>query len=101
MNIVLVGIGGLDIVDGNVTLTLGLVWQLCKVYWEERVGKINEEALCNWGNEKVPNEHKIKNLRDPSISNCQFLLHIIESIKPNTVDFSKLKEPNFLIMRNT
>lgn len=47
----------------------------------------------NWGNEKVPAEHKIKNLRDPSIPNCQFLLHIIESIKPNTVDFSKLKEP--------
>jgi len=33
MNIVLVGIGGIDLVDGNVSLTLGLVWQLCKVYW--------------------------------------------------------------------
>ena len=54
MNIVLVGIGGLDIVDGNVSLTLGLVWQLCKVYWQERVGKINEKDLLNWGNEKVP-----------------------------------------------
>ena len=92
MNIVLVGIGGVDIVDGNVTLTLGLVWQLCKVYWEERVGKTNEADLMNWGNEKVPNEHKIKSLKDPSIANCQFLLHVIESIKPQTVDFSKLKE---------
>ena len=42
LNSVMVGIGGIDIVDGNVTLTLGVVWQLCKLYWEERVGKINE-----------------------------------------------------------
>lgn len=92
LSIVLVGIGGLNIVDGDVNLTLGLVWQLCKVYWEERVGKTNEEALLKWGNEKVPAEHQIKNFKDPSIQNCQFLLHIIESIKPKTVDFSKLKE---------
>ena len=39
---VMVGVGGVDIVDGNVNLTLGVVWQLCKLYWEERVGKINE-----------------------------------------------------------
>jgi plastin-1 len=50
----LVGIGGVDIVDGRVSLTLGLVWQLCKLYWEERVGKINEEKLLIWANERVP-----------------------------------------------
>lgn len=37
----IIGIGGIDIVDGRVSLTLGIVWQLCKLYWEERVGKIN------------------------------------------------------------
>ena len=37
----LVNIGGVDIVDGKVSLTLGVVWQLCKIYWEERVGNIN------------------------------------------------------------
>lgn len=63
--------------DGNPTLTLGLVWQLCKVYWEERVGKINDEQLIAWGNSKVPAEFKIKNLKDKSIANCKFLLHII------------------------
>ena len=31
---VLVGVAGIDIVDGSVTLTLALVWQLCKMYWE-------------------------------------------------------------------
>lgn len=55
MDVKLVGIQGLNIVDGDVNLTLGLVWQLCKVYWEERVGKINDEVLVEWGNGRVSN----------------------------------------------
>ena len=38
---VLVGVNGVDITDARVNLTLGVVWQLCKIYWEERVGIIN------------------------------------------------------------
>lgn len=78
----------MDIVDGNVSLTLGVVWQLCKLYWEERVGKINEEVLVNWANERVPEEFRIKNFKDKSLRNCMFLLHLINSMKPNTVDFT-------------
>jgi len=51
---VLVNIGGVDIVDGKAMLSLGVVWQLCKLYWEERVGKINDEKLILWANAKVP-----------------------------------------------
>ena len=86
----LVGIGGLDIVDGNVTLTLGVVWQLCRQYWVERVGHIDEDKLREWANGRVPEEHRIKNFKDPSLRNCQFLLHLIDSIRPNTVDYSKV-----------
>jgi len=50
LNAKLIGIGGVDIVDGKTTLVLGLVWQLCKLYWEERVGVINEEKLVGWAN---------------------------------------------------
>ena len=94
MDIKLIGVDGVDIVDGKVTLTLGVVWQICKIYWEQRVGKINDEQLVQWGNSRVPSEFHIKSLKDPSISNCKYLLNIIESIKPNTVDFSKLKNSN-------
>lgn len=62
------------------------------MYWEERVGKINDEQLVAWGNSKVPSQLHLKTLKDPEIANCKFLLHVIESIKPKTVDFSKLKE---------
>lgn len=88
----IIGIGGVDLVDAKVSLTLGVVWQLCKLYLEERVGKINEEQLVEWGNSKVPAEHQIKNLKDKSIRNCKFLLNVIESVHPGTVDFSKVKE---------
>lgn len=54
LGVKLIGIDGVDIVDGKTTLTLGLVWQICKIYWEERVGKINDEQLVAWGNSKVP-----------------------------------------------
>ena len=33
LGLVLIGVAGIDIVDGNVTLTLACVWQLCKMYW--------------------------------------------------------------------
>eukprot|EP00919_Chromeraceae_sp_WS-2016_P080325 GHVR01189996.1.p1 GENE.GHVR01189996.1~~GHVR01189996.1.p1 ORF type:complete len:114 (-),score=13.52 GHVR01189996.1:53-394(-) len=88
----LIGIGGIDIVDGKVSLTLGVVWQLCKLYWEERVGKTKEEELVAWGNERVPNEHKIKNLKDKNLKSCMYFLNIIESIQPKTVDFGKVKK---------
>lgn len=50
----IVNVAGVDIVDGKVPLTLGIVWQLCKIYWEERVGVINEEKLIAWANDRVP-----------------------------------------------
>jgi hypothetical protein len=87
---VLVNIGGIDIVDGKVSLTLGVVWQLCKLYWEERVGVINEEKLIVWANARVPEDCRVKNFKDKSLRNCQFLLHLIDSIKPKIVDFSRV-----------
>lgn len=78
--------------DGKVSLTLGLLWQLCRIYWEERVGKINDEQLVEWANSKVPSSCLISSLKDPLIGQCKFLLHIIETIKPKTVNFDKLKQ---------
>ncbi len=90
LKIKLVGIGGMNIVDGNATLVLGLVWQLCKLYWIERVGVIEEEKLMAWANDRVPEQHRAKNFKDKSLRDCQLLLHLIDSIRPNIVDYSKV-----------
>jgi plastin-1 len=87
---VLIGVGGVDIVDGKVSLTLGMVWQLCKIYWEERVGVIDETKLIAWANQRVPEEFRVKNFKDKSLRNCLFLLHLLDSIQPNLVDFTKV-----------
>ncbi len=33
LKIKIIAVGGIDIVDGKTTLVLGIVWQLCKLYW--------------------------------------------------------------------
>lgn len=42
MKLNLINIGGVDIVDGKTILVLGLLSQLCKYYWLNRVGDISE-----------------------------------------------------------
>jgi plastin-1 len=87
---VLIGVNGVDIVDGRVSLTLGVVWQLCKIYWEERVGMLDEAKLVAWANERVPQDFRVKNFKDKTLRNCMLLLNLMNSIQPNLVDFSKV-----------
>ena len=37
-------------------------------------------------------ELQIKSFKEKSLSNCQYFLKIIDSIKPKTVDFTKIRE---------
>ena len=50
----IINIGGMDIVDGKTTLVLGIVWQICKLYWMERLGVVNDEKIIACANERVP-----------------------------------------------
>ena len=54
------GIGGPDILEGNKTLTLGLVWQIMRAYTLSILQKlakattpIADKDIINWVNEKV------------------------------------------------
>ncbi len=54
------GIGGSNILDGNKTLTLGLVWQIMRAYTLSILQKlaksttpIADKDIINWANEKV------------------------------------------------
>jgi len=88
----LVNICGLDVVDKKATLVLGLLSQLSKCYWLNRVGNISEDELVRWANSRVPAQYQIKSLKDASISNCMFLLKLIESIEPRVVNYDSLKK---------
>ena len=84
---------GLDIVDGQVNLVLGVIWQLCNVYWEERVGKIKGDALLVWSNSKVGTEMKIKSFEDRPVALGLYLAYLIHAVRPEAVDLKKLRAP--------
>jgi len=93
----LVGIGGVDITDGNETLTLALVWQLMRhhvltVLKEVGGGApVSEEAMITWSNNLVKSSGKsscMANFKDPSLKNAQFFLDLIDAIRPGFIDQS-------------
>ena len=40
----------------------------------------------------MPDSVKVKNLEDKSLSNGHYILHVINAVSPNTVDFQLLKD---------
>jgi len=93
----LVGIGGVDITDGNETLTLGLVWQLMRHHVLtilKVVGggaPVSEDQMIKWSNNLVSTSGKtssMKNFKDPSLKTSQFFLELLDAIRTGCVDWS-------------
>jgi hypothetical protein len=89
LKLVVVAIGGIDIVDGK-KLVLGLVWQLCKMETLQMIGDMTEDKLVEWGNSIVPQDVRIKSLKDKSLADCKFFLKILEHIEPRAVHMEQL-----------
>jgi plastin-1 len=94
----LVGIQGSDIVDGNKTLTLGLVWQLMREHVIQTLkvlskdgADITEADMIKWANDTVKRSGKtgtISNFKDPSLRTGVYLLHLVNGIKKGIVDYT-------------
>jgi len=93
----LVGIGGVDLTDGNETLTLGLVWQLMRHHVLtilKDVGggaPVYEDHMIKWSNNLVQSAGKsssMKNFKDHSLKTSQFFIDLLDSIRPGCVDYS-------------
>lgn len=94
----LVGIGGPDLVDGNQTLTLALVWQLMREHVlrilkevASKIGKkeVTEADMVSWANQKVSEAGKsssMSSFKDPSLKDSLFFLDLLDSIRKN-VDY--------------
>jgi len=97
MKFSLVGIGGVDITDGNETLTLGLVWQLMRahvLHVLKEVGggaPVSEDAMITWSNNLVKSGGKstsMQNFKDASLKNSLFFLDLLDCVRPGCVDHS-------------
>jgi plastin-3 len=112
------GIGGPDILEGNKTLTLGLVWQIMRAYTLSILQKlaksttpIADKDIINWANNKVKYEwifvskyfsfiFQLKsankktfltNFQDQSLSDSMLICDLIDAIKPGSIQYNLLK----------
>jgi len=88
MKFSLVGVGGTDIVDGNKTLTLALVWQLMRFHVISIIkslgSNVDETAMIKWANDRVAASGKqshINSFKDGSIRTSHFFLDLLNTIR--------------------
>lgn len=100
MNFVLVGIEGNDIVTGNKMLTLALVWQLMRAYTLSLLKQLSpdgspivESEIIAWANERLASKGvSIRHFKDKANKDAVPVLHLIDVLKPGTIDYSVVKQ---------
>ena len=98
----LVGIAGQDINEGNVTLTLALIWQLMRAYTltiltqlANTGSPIVEKEIVFWVNKKLLSANKklqLRGFQDSSLSDALIVIDLIDAIKPGTINYDLVKE---------
>ena len=86
----IVGVGNSDIREGRKKQILTIFWQMMKMYSLKIIGNKTEDDLVKWGNEKVEEKFRIKNLKDKKIGNSLYFINIIKSIDPNMVNLDNI-----------
>jgi len=92
LNFSLVGIQGNDIMNANKTLTLGLIWQMMRfnvltILTQLGGGqKIADNEIIAWANQKNTGHGKITSFHDPTLKNGIFLIHLIDAVRPGSVE---------------
>jgi len=96
LNFSLVGIAGSDIMEGNRTLTLALVWQLMRAYTLALLSQLNsdntpivESEIIAWANNKLNEKGvTIRHFQDKTNKTALPIIHLIDVIKPGVIDYS-------------
>ena len=106
MKFVLVGIAGSDIMEGNQTLSLALIWQLMRAYSLAILVQLNvdgdpieEKDIIRWSNKKlaeVGRDVTIKGFKDRSLRSAIPILQLIDVMKPGLLDWSHVKMGDFV-----
>jgi len=94
----LVGIAGSDIVDGNKTLTLALVWQMMRFHIvsvlkgiSKSTGKdITDQDIVDWANKTVADagkSSKMSGFKDSDLRNGIFIIDLLAAIRPSIINY--------------
>jgi plastin-1 len=93
----LVGVGGSDLVEGNKTLTLALIWQLMRFHVVTilkslaagKGGNVTDADIVAWANHKVSGagrSSKMDSFKDPSLRSGVFFLDLLAACRDSLVD---------------
>jgi plastin-1 len=95
-NFSLVGIGGVDIVDGNKKLILSIVWQLMRYHSLKVLSSLSADGslasdrdILTWANSKVQRtgkETRMASFRDSSLADSVFFLDLCSALAPGVVN---------------
>lgn len=92
MKFSLVGIGGVDLHDGNKKLTLALFWQLVRKHTLDVLGGWSEDQLLQWAKQRVKKEPTISSFKDKSISDCKFLFNLLATVEPRAINWEIISD---------
>jgi plastin-1 len=97
MGFSLVGIGGVDIVDGNKKLILALVWQLMRYHTIKFLsalslgeGKVSDEDIINWANGKVEaaeRPSRMASFKDSSLASSHFFFDLLYAVEDRIINW--------------
>lgn len=95
------GIGGQDILEGNKTLTLGLVWQIMRAYTLSILQKladsttpIADKDIIHWANDKLKSAKKsttLTSFQDQALSDSMLICDLIDAVRPGQIQYHLLK----------
>ena len=81
----IVSIGNKDIQEGKKKHILAIVWQLMRAHTLKIIGEKTEEELIAWANSKIPEERKIKNLKEKKLGDGLFWIDLLAAIEPRCI----------------
>lgn len=88
-----IGVGGPDFTKGDKKGILAVVWQVTRMHYLSIIGGKTEEQVVAWANERVGGNYApIANLKDKTLCNSKFLMHLCASIEPRAVNWEIMSD---------
>ena len=81
----IVSVGNQDIQKGSKKHILAIVWQLMRAHTLKIIGEKSEEELIEWANSKIPEDKRIKNLKEKKLGDGLFWIDLLAAIEPRSI----------------
>ena len=90
----IINIGNKDIQNGSKKHILAIVWQLMRAHTLKIIGEKSEEELIEWANKLIPEERRIKNLKEKKLGDGLFWIDLLAAIEPRCIRLDLVVKEN-------